>query len=266
MCASKRSPPTCFSERTRGIPVFTSNRYIRPCPLCLCASVAIIVQSASNENRAQFCGIGSGRTKSMKRFWQTASDDGGRGANEPTSAAKDSPGTGSSCDEAVEGPRGTEGRQHLHETVAQRAVSEAARASGTDKRVTCPAAALLPRICSSVATTSGSCRSCSGARRRFNDRDLHPRSAPWRPGNIQSARRTMSRITPKRPHRRSALRAGTELVPQSKQSSADLDQARADVSRDGPTSRLQQQPIQSLSIPERFGAAATRARQRVPPY
>jgi len=32
---------------------------------------------------------------------------------------------------------GREGRHHLHETVVQRAVSDAARAAGLDKRVTC---------------------------------------------------------------------------------------------------------------------------------
>lgn len=33
--------------------------------------------------------------------------------------------------------KGKEGRHHLHETAVQRAVTEAARASGIDKRVTC---------------------------------------------------------------------------------------------------------------------------------
>ena len=75
MCASRRSPPTCFSEIILGIPVFTSNKYIRPSQSCLYGSGATTEPLVSTENPARFCGIGSGRMKNTKRFWRIGSDE-----------------------------------------------------------------------------------------------------------------------------------------------------------------------------------------------
>jgi hypothetical protein len=56
---------------------------------------------------------------------------------------------------------GPPSRYHLHETVIQRAVTEAARRAGLSKRVSCHTFGIhLRRICSRRATTSEPSRSC----------------------------------------------------------------------------------------------------------
>lgn len=57
---------------------------------------------------------------------------------------------------------GKEGRHHLHETVIQRVVTDAAKRAGIDKRVTCHTFRhSLATHFSSAVTTSGPCRSSS---------------------------------------------------------------------------------------------------------
>ena len=58
-------------------------------------------------------------------------------AKDPLRRARLALALGLSGDEAMTDQEGKEGRHHLHETVVQRAVTDAAKAAGIGKRVTC---------------------------------------------------------------------------------------------------------------------------------